>query len=65
MCAKKQPEEDISCSFCGKLPKDVELMIAGGEQLAICNECVMLCMAHGRRQKNIGYPESQISWPKI
>lgn len=35
--------ENAVCSFCGKPVKDVERMIAGPEQLYICNECLTIC----------------------
>ena len=31
------------CSFCGKNACDVELLIKGRPNVAICNECVELC----------------------
>lgn len=34
---------DPSCSFCGKSKEDVEKLIVGGDNIAICNECVDLC----------------------
>ena len=33
-----------SCSFCGKSKEHVEKLIVGGENIAICNECVDLCV---------------------
>lgn len=33
-----------SCSFCGKSKEDVEKLIVGGDDTAICNECVDLCV---------------------
>ncbi len=45
MSSEQEQAENIPCSFCGKLPKDVESMIAAGGQLAICNECVQLCLS--------------------
>lgn len=33
-----------SCSFCGKSKEDVEKLIVGGDDVAICNECVDLCI---------------------
>ncbi len=32
-----------SCSFCGKSKENVEKLIVGGDNIAICNECVDLC----------------------
>ena len=34
---------DPSCSFCGKSKESVEKLIVGGDNIAICNECVDLC----------------------
>ena len=33
-----------SCSFCGKSKENVEKLIVGGDNIAICNECVDLCI---------------------
>lgn len=33
-----------SCSFCGKSKEEVEKLIVGGDNIAICNECVDLCL---------------------
>lgn len=38
--ARKQTH---TCSFCGKPNDEVKRMIAGPNQVAICNECVDLC----------------------
>lgn len=32
------------CNFCGKDKEDVEKLIVGGSDIAICNECVDLCV---------------------
>jgi len=32
------------CSFCNKPKEEVEKLIVGGEDIAICNECVDLCL---------------------
>lgn len=37
-------EENLICSFCSKSRKDVTKMIVGATQVAICNECVKLCV---------------------
>jgi len=42
------------CSFCGKNACDVELLIKGRPDVAICNECVELCttvLAEYREEK--------------
>ena len=33
-----------SCNFCGKSKEQVEKLIVGGDNIAICNECVSLCV---------------------
>ena len=40
--AKK--EKLIKCSFCKKPSTDVEVMIAANDKLAICDECVDICV---------------------
>jgi ATP-dependent Clp protease ATP-binding subunit ClpX len=37
-------EENLICSFCSKSRKDVSKMIVGATKVAICNECVKLCV---------------------
>ncbi len=37
-------EENMTCSFCSKSRKDVTKMIVGATKVAICNECVKLCV---------------------
>lgn len=37
-------EKDPVCNFCGKGKHEVEKMIVGGDNIAICNECVDLCV---------------------
>jgi ATP-dependent Clp protease ATP-binding subunit ClpX len=36
-------DETVDCSFCGKSQKQVRKMIAG-PKVAICDECVDLCV---------------------
>ncbi len=36
-------EKEITCSFCGKSSHDVNRIIAGPNDVFICNECVNLC----------------------
>lgn len=36
-------EKEIQCSFCGKSSHDVNRIIAGPNDVFICNECVNLC----------------------
>jgi ATP-dependent Clp protease ATP-binding subunit ClpX len=33
----------MACNFCGKSQDEVIVMIAGPNDIAICNECVELC----------------------
>ena len=37
-------EENLICSFCNKSRKDVTKMIVGATKVAICNECIKLCV---------------------
>ena len=37
-------EDKLVCSFCSKSRKDVTKMIVGATKVAICNECVKLCI---------------------
>ena len=37
-------EENLVCNFCSKSRKDVTKMIVGATKVAICNECVKLCV---------------------
>jgi len=44
MTKKKNPvSSDLSCSFCGKGQGDVQRLIAGPDDVYICDECVSLC----------------------
>jgi len=36
-------QKDQCCNFCGKSKQDVEKLIVGGDDIAICNDCVDLC----------------------
>ena len=38
------PEESLICSFCSKSRKNVAKMIVGATKVAICNECIKLCV---------------------
>ncbi len=42
MAKKNNGDFEISCSFCGKLPNQVERIISG-DGAYICNECVEVC----------------------
>lgn len=37
-------EENLICSFCTKSRKDTKKMIVGAGKVAICNECINLCI---------------------
>ena len=37
-------DDNHECNFCGKSKEDVEKLIVGGDNIAICNECVDLCV---------------------
>ena len=37
-------DESLVCSFCSKSRKDVTKMIVGATKVAICNECIKLCV---------------------
>ena len=37
-------EESLVCSFCSKSRKNVTKMIVGATKVAICNECIKLCV---------------------
>ena len=37
-------DDNLVCSFCSKSRKDVTKMIVGATKVAICNECIKLCV---------------------
>ncbi len=39
------PPPHYACSFCGKGREEVAHLIAGPQEVYICNECVALCNA--------------------
>lgn len=41
----------MACDFCGKSQDDVALLIAGPRDVAICNECVDLCVGVIAKEK--------------
>ena len=41
----------MACDFCGKSQDDVALLIAGPRDIAICNECVDLCVGVIAKEK--------------
>ncbi|MEE0416248.1 MAG: YifB family Mg chelatase-like AAA ATPase [Oscillospiraceae bacterium] len=38
-----EPEDDITCAFCGKRPGQVAAMISGPNGIYICDECISVC----------------------
>ena len=37
-------DENLNCSFCNKSRRDVSKIIVGATKVAICNECIKLCV---------------------
>ena len=37
-------DENLNCSFCSKSRREVTKMIVGATKVAICNECIKLCI---------------------
>ena len=35
----------VRCSFCGKTNREVRVMVAKSDDVAICDECVTLCIS--------------------
>lgn len=58
MAKKSNGDFEISCSFCGKFPNQVERIISG-DGAYICNECVEVC------QTILEYGESSTNKKKI
>lgn len=44
------------CSFCGKNKEEVEKLIVGGDDIAICNDCVDLCFDILKEEKIKKFP---------
>lgn len=55
-------KKDHSCSFCGKSKQDVEKLIVGGDDIAICNECVDLCNDILKEDKVKRFPVEDVSF---
>jgi ATP-dependent Clp protease ATP-binding subunit ClpX len=49
------------CSFCGKQKENVEKLIVGGDEVAICNECVDLCVDILKDDKVKKFPSDETS----
>jgi ATP-dependent Clp protease ATP-binding subunit ClpX len=49
-------EKTPSCSFCGKTKEEVEKLIVGGDDIAICNDCVDLCVDILKEEKIKKFP---------
>ena len=55
MADDKMPEE-LSCSFCGKKPIDIELLMGSCDDRAhICNECLFTGMVMLYQSENIDF----------
>lgn len=50
---------DHSCSFCGKSKELVEKLIVGGDNSAICNDCVDLCVGILTDEKVKNFPQDR------
>ncbi len=50
---------DHSCSFCGKNKELVEKLIVGGDNSAICNDCVDLCVGILNDEKVKNFPQDR------
>lgn len=55
---KSEKEEKLLCSFCSKKQNQVIKLIAGGEGVYICNECIILC-SELLEQENINTPKKK------
>ncbi len=38
-----RPDDKVRCSFCGKTQDQVKKLIAGSNNVYICDECIDLC----------------------
>jgi ATP-dependent protease Clp ATPase subunit len=58
------------CSFCGRADDQVLVVIAGPEEIGICDECVDLCSEivadyrNGKAQKDVERIREHLGWPK-
>lgn len=55
-------KDDHSCSFCSKSKQDVEKLIVGGDDIAICNECVELCNDILKEDKIKRFPGEDVNF---
>ena len=44
----------MKCSFCGKDQEEVKKLIAASDKIAICDECVFVCL------ETLVYPDEMI-----
>lgn len=51
---------DHACSFCGKSKENVEKLIVGGDNSAICNDCVDLCVGILTEEKVKNFPNDRV-----
>jgi ATP-dependent Clp protease ATP-binding subunit ClpX len=60
----------MECSFCGKKPDAVELLVPGPNRVAICNECIELCgeilsdHRSGKTADDIRRIRQKLGWPE-
>ena len=50
------------CSFCGKTERQVMRMVAGANNVCICNECIMLCqeiISDAMPMMHSGHPQQE------
>ena len=55
----------IKCSFCGKLQEAVKKIIAGPNNVYICDECVAVCQNIMDTEMFEGYEDEEISSTNI
>ena len=56
------------CSFCGKTERQVMRMVAGANNVCICNECIMLCqeiISDAMPMMHSGHPQQVVKLLQI
>jgi ATP-dependent Clp protease ATP-binding subunit ClpX len=53
-------KKEQSCNFCGKSKEHVEKLIVGGDDIAICNDCVDLCVDILKDEKVKKFPTDDL-----
>ena len=63
---EKEDDIEVSCSFCGKTSSEVNRLIAGPEDVFICNECIKLCseIVAEDEEKNLSEKDIKLLAPK-